>query len=179
MGILAKGPSGFQEELVQIRCLESPSHLDGFSVAIQHSRPCLGELPPELKCHFSSHFGYISVMSQGFYLRRGVEASFLLASVRTVPSRDPSQPASLWSTAQKALPLRAVVSGVGFFSLDAPFLAVVLCPGLFSHPTCFSLSFLSPHPPQPTSQWERDEGSMPSLLYQSESRLEERNRSLL
>lgn len=104
----------------------------------------LGKLPPELKCHFSLHFGYISVMSHGFYRRPGIEASFRLASGHTVPSRDASQPGSLWSTAQKTPPLRAVVSEC-VSSLFAP-----PCPCFVPWcPTWPAFHSICCHPPTP------------------------------
>lgn len=136
----------------------------------------LGKLLPELKCHFSLHFGYISVMSHGFYRRPGIEASFRLASGHTVPSRDASQPGSLWSTAQKTPPLRAVVSEWASSLFVCPSLPL-LC-ALVSHLARFSFNLLPPPHPTP-HQLYNGRGSRDPCRSYCISGLEERSGPLL
>lgn len=109
-------------------------------MATQH----LGNLPLDLKCHFSLHVGCTLVISHR-YLRPGIEASFLLASAYTTSSRvllrqHPSGPQLR----------RPVLSGglcrqSGF--LRNPLSCTCLVPRIVSHLACFSCNFLSP-PPQ-------------------------------
>lgn len=101
----------------------------------------MGKLPPELKCHFSLHFGYILVMSHRFYLRPGIEANFRLASAHNC---------SLWRHFPASLPLvhssedhssMVCCKWMAIFSLCSPSL-LLLC-ALVSHLVCFSFNLSS------------------------------------